>query len=74
MIAKLRKSAGIPAPIVNRLSQEIIDIVNEPAMHKRLVDKGIDPLPQGPADFRNFAINYYQANKRVADAAKITMD
>ena len=43
--------AGMPAPIVERLSAAVIRIVKEPATSKYLSDQGADPLPMPPAEY-----------------------
>ena len=43
--------AGLPAPIVERLSAAVIRIVKEPATSKYLSDQGADPLPMAPAEY-----------------------
>jgi len=43
--------AKTPKPIVDKLAREITRILREPAMSKRLVDMGVDPLGGSPAEF-----------------------
>lgn len=40
--------AGTPAAAVNRVSKAAIAAVNDPALHKRLVEMGLEPTGQGP--------------------------
>jgi tripartite-type tricarboxylate transporter receptor subunit TctC len=41
--------AGTPPAIVERLSKAAIDTIQEPAMHKRLLEMGVEPTGFGPA-------------------------
>ncbi len=46
--------AGTPAPIVNRLAEAFVAIVNEAPMQERLRGMGFNPAPLGPAEFAAF--------------------
>ena len=43
--------AKTPKPVIDKLAKEITRILREPAMSKRLVDMGVDPLGGSPEDF-----------------------
>jgi len=43
--------AGTPKPIVDRLSREIAEVVNQPAFKKRFVESGVEPLANTPEVF-----------------------
>ena len=45
---------GTPPEIVALLNQEMNEIIKEPAIEKRLVDEGADPIGGTPADFGAF--------------------
>lgn len=40
--------AGTPAAAVDRISKAAMAAINDPALHKRLVDMGLEPTGQGP--------------------------
>jgi tripartite-type tricarboxylate transporter receptor subunit TctC len=40
--------AGTPGAAVERLSKAAVAAVNDPALHKRLVEMGLEPTGQGP--------------------------
>ncbi len=40
--------AGTPPAIVERLSKAVIAVIHEPALHKRLIDMGVEPTGLGP--------------------------
>jgi tripartite-type tricarboxylate transporter receptor subunit TctC len=46
--------AGTPAPIVAKLAEAFIAIVNEPPMQERLAKMGFNAAPLGPAEFAAF--------------------
>jgi tripartite-type tricarboxylate transporter receptor subunit TctC len=43
--------AGLPPPVVERLSSAVIRIVKEPAMSRYLSEQGADPLPLAPVEY-----------------------
>lgn len=49
--------ANLPAPIVERLSTELLKIVTPKEMQDRIVAMGADPAPQGPEAFRQYVRN-----------------
>lgn len=46
--------AGTPAPIVAKLAEAFVAIVNEPPMQERLAAMGFNAAPLGPAEFAAF--------------------
>ncbi len=46
--------AGTPQPIVDKLQQTIATVMNDPQIHKRLTDQGLDPVASTPAAFATF--------------------
>jgi tripartite-type tricarboxylate transporter receptor subunit TctC len=46
--------AGTPAPIVAKLAETFVAIVNEPPMQERLAKMGFNAAPLGPAEFAAF--------------------
>ena len=45
---------GIPADIVQRINQAVADVVNDPAIRKRLLDEGSEIRLMSPAEFGTF--------------------
>jgi tripartite-type tricarboxylate transporter receptor subunit TctC len=43
--------AGLPPPVVERLSSAVIRVVKEPAMSRYLSEQGADPLPLAPVEY-----------------------
>lgn len=41
-------TAGTPAAVVQRLSKAAIESIQDPAVHKRLIDMGVEPTGLGP--------------------------
>ncbi len=48
--------AGLPAPIVTRLHDEFVKILNRPDVHQRIVADGSGPAGTTPAEFRQFML------------------
>jgi len=46
--------AGLPAPIVKRLHDELIKILNQPEVRERIVADGSEPVGSAPEAFRQF--------------------
>jgi tripartite-type tricarboxylate transporter receptor subunit TctC len=46
--------AGLPAPIVARLHEELVKILNEPQVRERIVADGSEPVGSTPEEFRRF--------------------
>jgi tripartite-type tricarboxylate transporter receptor subunit TctC len=46
--------AGMPAPLVARLNQELVRILNEPEVRERIVADGSEPVGSAPEEFRRF--------------------
>lgn len=45
---------GMPQDIVTRINTAVAEVVNDPAIRKRLVDEGAEVMLMSPADFGNF--------------------
>ena len=45
---------GVPADIVQKLNQAVAEVVNDPAVKKRLLDEGSEIRLMSPAEFGNF--------------------
>jgi tripartite-type tricarboxylate transporter receptor subunit TctC len=48
--------AGLPKPIVTRLHDELVRILNRPDIRQRIVADGSEPAGSTPEDFRNFML------------------
>jgi tripartite-type tricarboxylate transporter receptor subunit TctC len=44
----------MPAPLVSRLNQELVKILNEPSVRERIVFDGSEPVGSSPEEFRRF--------------------
>ena len=64
--------AGTPDDIVNRIDAAVAKALAEPAMQKRIVDLGAEPLPKGPEEFDAFIVTEIAKWKDVVKAAKAT--
>ncbi|HYX67414.1 MAG TPA: tripartite tricarboxylate transporter substrate binding protein [Burkholderiales bacterium] len=48
--------AKLPKPIVDKLHAALLKILNEPDVHKRIVDDGSEPVGSSPEEFRQFLV------------------
>jgi tripartite-type tricarboxylate transporter receptor subunit TctC len=48
--------AGLPAPIVKRLHDEFVKVLNRPDVHERIVADGSEPAGTNPEEFRQFML------------------
>lgn len=46
--------ADTPAPVLERLSRELIAIIRSPQVRERLISQGAEVYTQGPADYKKF--------------------
>ena len=46
--------AGMPAPLVERLHQELLRVLAQPDVHQRIVNDGSEPVGNSPREFRDF--------------------
>jgi tripartite-type tricarboxylate transporter receptor subunit TctC len=66
--------ARTPPPVVTRLNREIVRILEEPAMHERLVGLGSDPAPSTPLEFAAFIRSEHDKWGAVIKKAGIRLD
>jgi tripartite-type tricarboxylate transporter receptor subunit TctC len=43
-----------PAAVIEKISAEVRKVLSDPAMQKRIVDRGAVPDPRGPAEWTEF--------------------
>jgi tripartite-type tricarboxylate transporter receptor subunit TctC len=48
--------ANLPQPIVSRLHEELVRILNQPDVHERIVGDGSEPVGNTPEEFRQFML------------------
>jgi tripartite-type tricarboxylate transporter receptor subunit TctC len=46
--------AGMPAPLVERLHQELLRVLAQPDVRQRIVNDGSEPVGSSPSEFRDF--------------------
>lgn len=66
--------AGVPQPIVDRLSAEMIKAVNDPEIKSKLVAQGIEPGGMTPAELGAFQKAEVEKWARVIKAGNIKVD
>lgn len=66
--------AGTPRPIVQRLSQEIAEIVREPATHEKLLGQNVEAVGSSPSEFAEFLKADRGAMAQIIKDAAITID
>jgi tripartite-type tricarboxylate transporter receptor subunit TctC len=66
--------AGLPRPVVDRLSAEMIKAVNDPEVKSKLVAQGIEPGGMTPAELAAFQKSEVEKWARVIKAGNIKVD
>ena len=66
--------AGVPKPIVDKLSTELIKVVNDPEVKSKLVEQGIEPGGMTPAELTAFQKLEVDKWARVIKSANIKLD
>ena len=66
--------AKTPQPIVTRLNRELVHILEDKAMHERLVGLGSDPAPMTPQQFAAFIRSEHDKWAAVIKKAGIRLD
>jgi len=66
--------AGTPAPIVRRLTEEIVRILNQPEVRTSLENQGNTVVASTPEQFEKFIGTEIAKWKRVIEEAKIRID
>ena len=46
--------AGMPAALVERLNQELLQVLKQPDVHERIVNDGSEPVGSSPREFHDF--------------------
>jgi tripartite-type tricarboxylate transporter receptor subunit TctC len=59
--------AGVAAPLVARISRDVVDIVKTPAMEAALLAQGAEPSPKRPAEFAEFIRSDTVEMKKIVD-------
>jgi tripartite-type tricarboxylate transporter receptor subunit TctC len=59
--------AGVAAPLVARISREVVDILKTPAMEAALLAQGAEPSPKTPAEFAEFIRSETVKMKKIID-------
>jgi tripartite-type tricarboxylate transporter receptor subunit TctC len=66
--------AKIPKPLLARLNQEVVQVLNDPEVRKRWTALGADPAPMTAQAFDKFVAEDIATLTKVARAAKIKAD
>lgn len=66
--------AGVPRPVVDKLSAEMIKAVNDPEIKSKLVAQGIEPGGMSPAELSAFQKSEVEKWARVIKAGNIKVD
>ncbi len=66
--------AGTPAPIVDKLSREVVAIMKEPAVRERFLALGLEPAANTPEQFSELMKKDLARWKTVAEREKIKID
>jgi len=66
--------AGVPQPVVDKLSTEVIKAINDPEVKSKLVAQGIEPSGMTPAELSAFQKSEIDKWARVIKAGNIKID
>jgi tripartite-type tricarboxylate transporter receptor subunit TctC len=65
--------AGVPKPIVDKLSQATMSVLKMPDVRERYLSQGMDPVPNTPAEFSKLIRSEMAKWGKVVKAAKIPL-
>ena len=65
--------AGVPRPIIDRLSKATVAVLNMPDVRERYLSQGMDPVPTTPAEFAKLVRSETLKWTKVVQAAKIPL-
>jgi tripartite-type tricarboxylate transporter receptor subunit TctC len=66
--------AKTPAGIVERLHEETLKVLRQPAVIERLKSQGLEPMPLLPAQFDALIAKEIESNKAIVKAAGLKFD
>jgi hypothetical protein len=66
--------AKTPEATVALLQNEVVAILQQPAVRKRMTELGAAPIGSKPAEFRKFQLSEMKRWKEVVDSARIRME
>jgi len=66
--------AGLPEAVTARLNRELVAILRLPEVRGRLEERGVEPMPGGPAEFAAFVRGEQKRWAEVIRAADIRLD
>jgi tripartite-type tricarboxylate transporter receptor subunit TctC len=67
-------TAGVPAPILERLAAEVRRVVEDPKFREAIANQGVDPKASTPADFQRLFRAEYERWGKVIREARIKGD
>jgi tripartite-type tricarboxylate transporter receptor subunit TctC len=65
--------AGVPKPIIEKLSQATMSVLELPDVRQRYLSQGMDPVPTTPAEFSKLIRSEMEKWGKVVKAAKIPL-
>ena len=66
--------AATPPDVVNALNKSVVAAINEPSVRKRLIDFGVEPVGNTPAQFAELLRNETTRWQKLITDLKITLD
>ncbi|MFW8566190.1 Bug family tripartite tricarboxylate transporter substrate binding protein [Orrella sp. 11846] len=66
--------AGTPAPIVNKIYDNVVEVLQEPAIQQKMQDLGLDIIGNTPEDFATFIAEDLQTWAKVVKDANIKLN
>lgn len=66
--------AATPPDVINALNKSVVAAINDPGVHKRLIDFGVEPVGNTPAQFAELLRNETTRWQKLITDLKITLD
>ncbi|WP_158213453.1 tripartite tricarboxylate transporter substrate binding protein [Pigmentiphaga sp. NML080357] len=66
--------AGTPAAIVDRMNKELVAVLNEPEMRRRILAAGGDPFPSSPEKMRQIIETEIASTAKIIKSANISLN
>ena len=65
---------GLPAPILGRLNQALVEMLGDPAIVRAMKDQGAEPTSSTPAELATLLANDLKSWEAVVKRAKVSLD
>ncbi|MDD3758975.1 MAG: tripartite tricarboxylate transporter substrate binding protein [Advenella sp.] len=67
-------TAGTPKDTIASLNKKVVEVINEPAVNKKMIDFGIEPVGNTPEEYEELLNNERERWHKLISDLKITLD